>query len=197
MSEAATRSPDGSHRLTLVAHAPTSAASRLVFGDLGPVLRPGRLPAVPAGPLPVRCGPEVACRQTAEALGLVAEPVDALAGPDFGRWAGQSLDEVALAEGAGLADWLADPEARPHGGESLVGLVGRLDAELRAGEWPGARSLWVVTPLVARALVVAALAAPAALVLALDVSFAGEVRLSRNAGRWRLQGLRRSAEPEW
>jgi len=141
----------------------------------------------------VRCGPEPACQQAAAAFAQPAEPVAALAGPHFGRWTGRTLDEVAGTEAPGLEAWLNDPDARPHGGESLTDLVRRLEVELRSEESVSGRSLWVVTPLVARALPVAALAAPPALVLALDVSFGGEVRLSRNGDRWRLQGLRRSA----
>lgn len=178
-----------------MAHAATSSASALVFGDQSPVLAAARLPPGPRGAHQLRCGPEPACRQTVEALGLVAEPVDALAGPDFGRWRGRSLEEVALADGAGLGAWLSDVAANPHGGESLADLVRRLGAELATADGAAGRSVWVVTPLVARALTVAALAAPADLVLGLDVSFAGEVRLSRSGGRWRLQGLRRGREP--
>lgn len=182
---------DGPHRLTLVAHAATSAASALVFGDHSPLLGSGRLPRLPSGAWRVRCGPEPACRQTAHALDLAAEPAAALAGPDFGRWTGRGLDEVAVTDGAGLAAWLTDVAAKPYGGESLADLIRRLRTALQSIDGLPGRSLWVVTPLVARALTVAALAAPAELVLNLDVSFSGEVRLSRNGGRWRLQGLRR------
>lgn len=196
MTEPAPGLPDGPHRLTVIAHAVTSAASALVFGDRSALLGSGRLPPVPVGPRQVRCGPEPACRRTAGALGLTADPVDALAGPDFGRWTGRGLDEVALTDGPGLAAWLSDVAARPHGGESLVDLVRRLRTELESRAGAAGRSLWVVTPLVARALTVAALAAPADLVLNVDVSFGGEVRLSRNGGRWRLQGLRRGSDPE-
>lgn len=182
---------DRSHLLTLVAHAATASASALVFGDRSPLLGSGRLPRVPSGAWQVRCGPEPACRQTADVLDLAAEPADALAGPDFGRWTGRGLEEVALTDGAGLAAWLSDVAAKPYEGESLADLVRRLRTELQALDAATGRSLWVVTPLVARALTVAALAAPAELVLNLDVSFGGQVRLSRNGGRWRLQGMRR------
>ena len=183
---------DGSHRLVLRAHGATAAASALVFGDRTPLVVPVRPP--PTGSWQIRHGPEPACRQTAGAWGTAAEQADALAGPDLGRWAGHGLEEVALSDGAGLGAWLSDVEARPHGGESLADLVRRVGPELES--LGAGRSLWVVTPLVARALAVAALAAPADLVLSLDVSFAGEVRLSRHGGRWRLQGLRRGADPE-
>jgi len=187
-------------RLTLVAHAPTAAASRLVLGDLGPAL-PGRLPPLPAaeraGPDPAWCGPEPACLGTAAALGLAGRVVPALAGLDHGRWTGRSLAEVAAEDPAGLAAWTGDPDARPHGGETLAELVARVAApldQLAATAAPG-RTVWVVAPLVCRAVVVAALAAPASVVLGLDVAHAGTVTLSRSAGRWRLQGLARPSGP--
>lgn len=192
MTDPGTELPVGSHRLVLLAHGATAAASALVFGDRTPLLGSVRPP--PTGSWHVRHGPEPACRQTAEAWEPAAEPAGALAGPDLGRWTGHGLEEVARTDGAGLAAWLSDVEARPHGGESLADLVRRVTPELES--LGAGRSLWVVTPLVARALAVAALAAPAALVLSLDVSFAGEVRLSRHGGRWRLQGLRRGGDPE-
>lgn len=192
MTEPGTEFRDGSHRLVLRTHGATAAASALVFGDRSPLLAPVRPP--PTGSWQVRHGPEPACRQTAAAWAPAAEPADALVGPDLGRWTGHGLEEVALTDGAGLAAWLSDVGARPHGGESLADLVRRVGPELES--LGVGRSLWVVTPLVARALAVAALAAPAALVLALDVSFAGEVRLSRHGGQWRLQGLRRGGDPE-
>jgi broad specificity phosphatase PhoE len=186
---------DQGRRLTLLTHPPTATASRLVFGDLGPLLRPAGPPPTAAGPGPVRCGPEPACRATAAALGPAAEPVAALAGPDLGSWTGRELAEVAGSDPAGLGAWLSDPDARPHGGETLAELVRRLAEELAGCAWPGARSVWVLTPLAARALTVAALAAPPALVLAIDLAYGGEVQLSRHAGRWRLQGLRRHTSP--
>ena len=187
-------------RLTLVAHAATAAASRLVLGDLGPVL-PGRLPSLPlrerAGPAEAWCGPEPACLGTAAALGLAVRVVPALAGLDHGRWTGRGLAEVADDDPAGLAAWTSDPDARPHGGESVTELVARVAGPLEELTVPGApaQAVWVATPLTCRAVVVAALAAPASVVLGLDVAHAGTVALSRSAGRWRLQGLSRPTGP--
>jgi broad specificity phosphatase PhoE len=188
-------------RLRVRAHDPTARASDLVFADDGPLLSPtqvagpARVP-VPAGAGPALCGPEPACGQTAERQGWPVRVSPLLRGPDFGSWSGRTLGEVAELDPAGLAAWLGDPEARPHGGESLAGLVGRVADLLQhpppAGDGSGERPrVWVATPLVVRALVVAALGAPAAVIFAVDVAFGGEVLLSGAGGRWRLQGLSR------
>ena len=184
-------------RLLLVAHGVTAAASELVFGDEGPLLHPG--PLAPPRP-PVASwwsGPERACRQTLDGLGGSGEVLPGLAGPDLGDWDGRPLAEVAASDPAGLQAWLGDPDARPHGGETLAELVARLAALLSDHGWPAGTSALVVTPLVARALAVAALGAPPAVVFALDVGHGGRVLLSGRAGRWRLQELlRRPGSPD-
>jgi broad specificity phosphatase PhoE len=175
----------------VLAHGPTAAASALVFDDHGPLLRADRF-----GPVDDRVGswwsgPEPACRQTLAGLGATGEVLPALAGPDLGAWRGRSLADVAAADPAGLQAWLAGPDARPHQGETLTELVARLAGVLTARVWPAGTSGLVVTPLVARALTVAALGGPAALVLALEVGHGGRLLLARSGPRWRLQELLR------
>ncbi|MEV6423148.1 histidine phosphatase family protein [Streptomyces sp. NPDC051662] len=69
--------------------------------------------------------PSPRCRRTAEALGLDAKPLPALAPCAMGGWQGRTLDEVAAAEPHALASWLSDPASAPHGGESLLTLLAR------------------------------------------------------------------------
>lgn len=195
-------SADRPHRVRVRAHAPTARASALVFGDTGPALGLPAAEDVPADRLPALCGPEPACGQTAAAAGWAAQVTEQLRGPDCGHWTGMTLGEVAAADPAGLAGWLADPDARPHGGETLTELVGRLTDLLERPPLPGPTlaevapdatvRLWVATPLVVRALVVAALGAAPAVVFGVDISFGGEIVLSGSGRRWRLQGLSRS-----
>ncbi|WP_375424558.1 histidine phosphatase family protein [uncultured Friedmanniella sp.] len=182
-------------RLRFRAHAPTARASALVFGDDGPLR--SLPPAVATGGAAASgwawCGPEPACGQSAEAEGWRVLVSDRLRGPDVGRWTGLGLAEVAAADPEGLSRWLSDPDARPHGGETLTELVSRVGDLLRqpepnTDEQPG---LWVVTPLVVRALVVAALDAPAVVIFSVDVGFGGEVQLSGSGRTWRLQSLSR------
>ncbi|MEU6998104.1 histidine phosphatase family protein [Nonomuraea sp. NPDC046570] len=70
--------------------------------------------------------PAPAAAQTAAALGLVPVVVTALAEADLGRWGGLPYRTVAAEEPEGLARWLADPDAAPHGGETLAELTARV-----------------------------------------------------------------------
>ncbi len=115
-------------RLTLVAHASTAATARAVFaGDEG--LEPRGAAAAAAATRLRRvtrtvCSPARAAVETAAALGLAASVDAGLADWDLGEWRGRALDEVA-----GVAEWVADPDAAPHGGESLTALLARV------GDW--------------------------------------------------------------
>ncbi|MEV0379392.1 histidine phosphatase family protein [Nonomuraea sp. NPDC050643] len=70
--------------------------------------------------------PAPAARQTAAAMGLEPRVVAALAEADCGRWRGLPYGRVAEEEPEALARWLADPEAAPHGGESLAAMAARV-----------------------------------------------------------------------
>lgn len=133
--------------------------------------------------------PSRGCRETAAALGLSAEPAPGLAGLDVGRWRGLGLDELAAAEPEAVAAWLADPAAAPHGGESVVALVGRVGAWLDGlGDADGdGRVLAVAGPAVIRAAVVHALALPPQAFWRLDVRPLTLTALSGRAGRWNLR----------
>jgi hypothetical protein len=52
--------------------------------------------------------------------------VGALADCDYGRWCGQTFDDVQREEPAAVDAWLADPDAVPHGGESVRALLTRV-----------------------------------------------------------------------
>ncbi|MCA2226152.1 histidine phosphatase family protein [Nonomuraea sp. NEAU-L178] len=77
--------------------------------------------------------PSAAARQTAAALGREACVVAALAEADHGRWRGLPYGRVAQEEPDALASWLADPDAAPHGGESLTVLAARMADWLDSG----------------------------------------------------------------
>ena len=78
------------------------------------------------------------CRETAAAAGLDPEIDARLAECDFGGWAGRSLNEVYREDPVAAAQWMTDPEAAPHGGESLATfsarVAGWLDEERRSGD---------------------------------------------------------------
>lgn len=145
----------------------------------------------------VFASPSGRCRQTAEALGLVAEPVPELRGCAMGRWRGMRLDEVGAAEPDAVGAWLTDPAAAPHGGESLEALHVRLGEWLDglgasgAGTGPAsARVVAVAEPDVVRALTVRAIGAPTPVFWRIDVRPLTLTELSGRNGRWNLLGGR-------
>jgi broad specificity phosphatase PhoE len=151
-------------RITFVSHAATAAIRRAAFPLAEPV-EEGRLEKLPSmGWTPPRAhriytGPELRARQTALDLGLESIVSAELRDLDFGSWKGMSLDEVLSSNRDGVAQWLADVDAAPHGGESVANLFTRVEHWL-AGQLPG-HTIAVTHPAVIRAAIVLALEAPA------------------------------------
>ncbi|WP_336792666.1 histidine phosphatase family protein [Gordonia malaquae] len=75
---------------------------------------------VPRG---VRVGPETSVRETARILGINVEPDPSLATVDIARWLGVEPQDVPADE---LEAWFTDPDARPHGGETITEFVDRV-----------------------------------------------------------------------
>ncbi|MFI1396947.1 histidine phosphatase family protein [Streptomyces sp. NPDC020681] len=138
----------------------------------------------------VLSGPSARCRETAQALGLRAEPAesaDALGDWDLGRWRGRTLDEVSASEPESVAAWLSDPSAAPHGGESLLALCARVGAWLESLPETAGRVLAVVEPAVCRAATVRALGLPPETFWRLDVAPLTMTELTGRLGRWNLR----------
>ncbi|MFZ4300813.1 histidine phosphatase family protein [Streptomyces cinereoruber] len=179
-------------RLTLVPPAASEALREVRFDADGP-LDPAGLARAEAlatafGPATrAYASPSARCLGTARALGLRAEPAAGLAGCDMGRWRGRTLDDVAATEEAGLAAWLADPEAAPHGGESLRALRVRVGVWLDALREGSGRVTAVAEPDVVRAAAVHALGVPDEAARRLDVRPLTAVHLSGRGGRWNLR----------
>jgi broad specificity phosphatase PhoE len=133
---------------------------------------------------PARCA-----EQTAAGLALISAVETRLRDCDFGRWAGQSFTELQSREPAAIADWLQDPRAAPHGGESFA------DVLKRVGEWMDEMltrtgSVLVVThALVIRAAIAHALGAGPDAFYHIDVAPLTMARLSGGGGRWTLVSL--------
>ena len=127
-------------RLFLLSHAATPAMRAGVFprAEGGDALDPRSLDATRAlqarlqpwltGLKSARlwCSPALCAQQTALALGLNTTPCSQVNDLNYGSWAGQRLDDIAAQKPDGLALWLRDPAAAPHGGESFYALGLRL-----------------------------------------------------------------------
>ena len=175
-------------RLLVVAHAPSSTTKALVFGDPGELVRweefrlRGRIACWTSGP-------EKVCQATAQRLGGTAEAIHDLHECDFGTWSGRALADVAAQDPSGLDAWLRDPHVAPHGGETLAVLINRVGRILDDQRWPHGRSVAVVTPLVAKALLVHALGAAPELIFRIDIAPLGRALISRSQQTWRLTSL--------
>jgi broad specificity phosphatase PhoE len=179
-------------RLLVVAHAATPATWALVFGDPGGPLQ-GDVRRLSGRVASWVSGPEAACTATAVRLGGSAEQIADLREVDFGAWAAKALVDVVSDDPSGLDLWLRDPYAAPHGGESLAELITRVGRVLDDHPWPHGRSVVVVTPLAARALLVHALGAAPEVIFRLDMPPLGQALISRSNGVWRLEGLTATA----
>jgi broad specificity phosphatase PhoE len=129
----------------------------------------------------------VCCRETTAALGLDdAAVVDGAVGDwDFGSWRGRSLAEVEAADAEGVVVWRADPRCAPHGGETLVDVLGRVRAWLDGLEGEGTRTV-VTHPSVIRAAVVCGLEVPEEAFWTIDVAPTSVTELRRRGTRWRV-----------
>ena len=174
-------------RLLLARHASTPATRRAAFPADEPLDSAGVLHARALGRFLTRadrafCGPETPARQTAVEAGLDAVVDPALAGWDYGAWAGQTLEEIQDRDPDGIRAWQLDPAARPHGGESLARLVERARAFVgRMADVPG-RTAAVTDGGLVKASIVAALDLPIERFWVIDISPASITELATREG---------------
>ncbi|MDC7785875.1 histidine phosphatase family protein [Rhodoplanes sp. TEM] len=178
-------------RLILLCHAATPAtraarfpADELVEAGAAASLHAlaARLPQLDAAV----CGRERRCGETAAGLGLDARPVAALDDWMLGGWRGRDPGEIVAGEPEGFAAWRSDPDAAPHGGESLAMLLDRVRAWLDAGP-PQRRCLAVTHPAVMRAAIVHVLGAPALSFWRVDAGPLASADLRHDGRRWVLR----------
>jgi broad specificity phosphatase PhoE len=153
-----------SARITFVSHAPTLAVRRAAFPLDEPLVdgeseRIAGIGWMPPSAQHVWCGPEKRTRQTAKALGLEPAISLELADINYGMWSGKEIDEIQTSDPEGLADWLTNPSASPHGGHSLVQSIARVESWM-ANQMSAGHTLAVTHPAVIRAAILCALHAP-------------------------------------
>ena len=132
----------------------------------------------------VVCSPARACLQSAHLLGVTPTQDPRLRDWDLGRWAGRSLDDLAVEHPDQLQAWAQDPDFAGHGGESLAQLLTRTREWLSAVETTASGPLLAIAPTaVTRAVLVTVLDAPAGTFWRLDVEPLAYVGVSLRAGR--------------
>jgi broad specificity phosphatase PhoE len=181
-------------RLHLICSASTSSVSSIAFPTDKPLDTRGRESLCRlSGRLPscdiVLRSPALRAAHTAESLALDARTEPLLRDCDFGCWAGRSLAEVQAQAPDAVADWLENPHAAPHGGESFA------DVMTRVGGWmdgllAGSGSVLAIThPSVIRAAIAHALGAGPETFRHVDVAPLTRTKLSGGGGRWTLAAL--------
>jgi broad specificity phosphatase PhoE len=181
-------------RLHLLCSAATPAVAFLAFAVDEPLDARGRDSIARLGGRLPSCdvvlrSPARCAADTAEGLALDARPEPALRDCDFGRWAGRSLAEVQTETPDAVAEWLLDPRAAPHGGESFM------DVMTRVGEWMedllavDGSVLAITHALVIRAAIAHALGTGPEVFRRIDVAPLTRARLSGVGGRWTLAAL--------
>jgi broad specificity phosphatase PhoE len=140
---------------------------------------------IPSGSA-VLAGPELRCRQTAEAAGLTYTTDPALAECDFGAWAGLSLEAVLTAWPDQAERWRHDTNAAPHGGESIAQLCERVAGWLSAQAQARGYLVAITHAGVIRAAILSALKAPLASFWAIDVSPLAITELHSRTDGWAL-----------
>jgi broad specificity phosphatase PhoE len=177
-----------------VRHAVTEAVRTAAFPQDEPLTRRGARQAIALRtPLQhVREGyasPSVRARQTAAAAGLEVRDEPALAECDFGSWRGRTLAEVHAEDPEAVRQWMTQPQARPHGGETLFELVQRVGAWLDAQAQLDGVAAAVTHGGPLKAAVVHALGAPLEAFWRIDASPLGLTELHAHDGSWTLVRL--------
>jgi len=177
--------------LTLLCHASTSAIRTSTFPGDEPIdsQKPPVLALMQRRFLHAdRCltSPALRARQTAVALQLDATVETTLRECDYGRWAGLTFDQVQAKEPAALADWMRDPAVAPHGGESILSLMERVEAWLGAVSGVPGKTVAVTHASVIRAAIIRAIGAPPQSFWRIDIAPLSITSLSGTEGRWNL-----------
>jgi broad specificity phosphatase PhoE len=112
----------------------------------------------------------------------------------YGEWKSRTLQEIADADPQALQSWLQDPEAAPHGGESLAQLFGRVSDWMDELRDAGGHTLVVTHAPVIRAAILAVLGAPLDAFWRIDVEPLAVADIRSDGRRWALRSLGHVAE---
>ena len=173
----------------MVRHASTEATRRAAFPADEPLDARGardaeRLAtAVPTG-CEVLTSPARRCLETVHAAGLTASVEPRLAECDFGTWAGRSLEEIHAERPRDAEAWMTDPDADPHGGESLRTFAERVATWLDEQREADGYAVAVTHGGVVKAAVIRALAGPLESFWRVDASPLAITELHAHGDRW-------------
>jgi broad specificity phosphatase PhoE len=187
-------------RLTLISHAATPATRLAAFPqdellDAGEIAKLGKFASrtwhAPRA-RQVLTAPEHRTRQTAQALDLNAVVTDELRDCDYGAWQGRGLADLQAEAPEAILQWLTDPTASPHGGESITALIARTTVWLNGLVQHDGHTIGVTHPAVIRSAILHTLGAPASSFWRVDIAPLTVTDLRHNGRVWT---LRSSAVP--
>lgn len=178
-------------RLLLISHASTDAVRKSTFPVDEVLDQHGRTDAAAlAGHLPRAdrfwTSPELRTRQTAEALLVSASVQPMLRDCDYGKWSGQTFDDVYAQDPEAATAWLRDVGATPHGGELILSLMQRVAEWLAEKQTQHQQSIVVTHATIIRAAIIHAIEATPQSFWRIDIAPLSMTRLSGANGRWNL-----------
>ena len=181
-------------RLTFIAHGATKATRAALFPRDEPLEAASTAKAAALAPRMRRAdaawtSPALRAVQTAEALSLAATVDPLLADIDLGDWAGKSLAELEAADATGLVQWMEDPFAAPHGGESVTHLLTRIANWLDKIGKSDDQIIAVSHAAVIRAAAIVALDAHPKSFWQIDIAPLSFSRFQARDGRWTVHSL--------
>lgn len=180
-------------KLTLLCHATTASMRTAAFPGDEPIeqravatlaLLADRLGRIDRSLV----APELRTRQTAQGLGLGAAIDPLLAECDHGRWTGRPVIDLQAAEADGLACWMTDATAAPHGGESVQAMSVRAAAWLDRQAAGSGHAVAVTHASMLRLVMMQVLDAPLSAYAHIDIAPLSRLTISFNR-KWRLQQL--------
>jgi broad specificity phosphatase PhoE len=180
------------YTLTWICHASTAAARAANFPGDEPVDAIGERDCgrvrLPSSADRIWVAPERRTQRTAELLRLAGPIEAALRDIDHGRWSGLALMDVMSKEPDGLKAWMENPNAAPHGGESMRALFDRIAGWMERRRAAGGREIALTHPNVVRMAIAHAVGAGPQAAGGIDVAPLGMAVTAWN-GRWRLSAL--------
>ncbi len=180
------------YTITWICHASTAAVRAASFPSDEPIDAIGERDCgkarLPSSADRTWVAPELRTRRTGELLGLSSSIETTLRDVDHGRWAGLALDDVMAKDAAGLKTWMEDPNAAPHGGESMRALFDRIAAWMDRQRIADGRDIAVTHPNVVRMAIAYVVGAGPEAARNIDVAPLGMAVTAWN-GRWRLRAL--------
>jgi broad specificity phosphatase PhoE len=180
-------------RLTLISHAPTAAQRLSAFPADEPIEESSLAKLTTIKWQPPRANriltaPELRTQQTAKALNLDAISTIELCDVNYGNWQGRTLTDLHAKDPEAITQWLTNPTAAPHQGESLAALITRVQnwlATLRLEETP--HTIAITHPAVIRAAILNILNVPPQSFWRIDIAPLTLTDLRHNGRTWTLR----------